>query len=115
MEISKPITRSKSSLKKYDLKVKNLATEGETSRPGLGGRSKSGLSRFSLLSHSTVSWFGKKKEKTNDEFSTKKNKEKSTEDLSIPIKKHKEMEKDLFEGKNFLLNKDLKFSMPKAY
>ena len=98
----KPVKRSKSALKKYDLKSKNLTDQSETVRPGMGVRSKSGISRFSLLSRSTgdLSKSSKKKEKGNEEFiSMKKNKEKSTEDLSGNIKKNREIEKESVDGR----------------
>ena len=96
----KPVKRSKSALKKYEVKSKNLSGENDIQPPGMGARSKSGLSRFSLLSRSTgdISKSFKKKEKVSDEYTgMKKNKEKSTEDLSR--KKSVEIEKESVDGK----------------
>ena len=51
----KPVARSKSALKKYDLKNRNSNSSSESGSqpPSMGIRSKSGLGRLSLLSQST--------------------------------------------------------------
>lgn len=71
----KPLKRSKSSLKKYDLSPKggNNSIGGESDTQSMGSRGKSGLSRLSLLSRSTgdISKSGRnnKKDKNSDDIS----------------------------------------------
>lgn len=89
--VRKPVKRSKSALKKFDVGSRNQNSRDNINpTPSLGARSKSGLSKLSLLSRSTgdLSKSTDKKAKENEQ--------------NVASKKNKDGQKDLHESKKGL-------------